>query len=159
MTIIQTPRLITHETIRILEHKSILYRKNILEMIHSAKAGHTGGSLSCVDILNVLYNHIMNISPENYSQINRDHYIHSKGHSVEALYAVLADKGFFPLKRWQQFRSMARILSVTQLVVYPVSSRIQVRWDTGSPSQLGWLWRLKKTVAEIGFSPSWGMES
>ena len=67
-------------------------------MIYTAKAGHTGGSLSCVDILNVLYNHVMNISPENFSEINRDHYIHSKGHSVEALYAVLADKGFFPFE-------------------------------------------------------------
>lgn len=67
-------------------------------MIYMAKGGHTGGSLSCVDILNVLYNHVMNISPENFSLVSRDHYIHSKGHSVEALYAVLADKGFFPVE-------------------------------------------------------------
>lgn len=79
-----------------LARKSIQYRKSILRMIYLSKAGHTGGSLSCVDILNVLYNHVMDISPENFSEINRDHYIHSKGHSVEALYAVLADKGFFP---------------------------------------------------------------
>lgn len=49
-----------------------------------------------MDILNVLYNHVMNISPQNFAQVNRDHYVHSKGHSVEALYAVLADKLFFP---------------------------------------------------------------
>lgn len=79
-----------------LESKSILYRKAILKMIYTAQAGHTGGSLSCIDILNVLYNHVMNISPQNFSRVNRDHYVHSKGHSVEALYAVLADKGFFP---------------------------------------------------------------
>ncbi|HAF62712.1 MAG TPA: transketolase [Anaerolineaceae bacterium] len=78
-----------------LERKSILYRKLILEMILNANAGHTGGSLSCVDLLNVLYNHVMNISPENFADINRDHYIHSKGHSVEALYAILAEKGFY----------------------------------------------------------------
>lgn len=76
-------------------HKSILYRKTILEMIYKAKAGHTGGSLSCIDILNVLYNHVMNITPKNFPQVYRDHYIHSKGHSVEALYTVLADMGFF----------------------------------------------------------------
>lgn len=86
-----------HKSIRLLEAKSILHRKTLLKLIYLAKAGHTGGSLSCVDILNVLYNHVMNIDPENFSEINRDHYIHSKGHSVEALYAVLADKGFFPL--------------------------------------------------------------
>lgn len=84
------------EKSRMLRHKSILYRKTILGMIYTAKAGHTGGSLSCIDILNVLYNHVMNISPQNFAQINRDHYVHSKGHSVEALYAVLADKLFFP---------------------------------------------------------------
>ncbi len=78
-----------------LEYKSILYREEILKVIQHADAGHTGGSLSCVDILNVLYNHVMNISPSNFLKINRDHYIHSKGHSVEALYVVLLDKGFF----------------------------------------------------------------
>jgi transketolase len=81
---------------KMLARKSIQYRKTILRMIFLSKTGHTGGSLSCVDILNVLYNHVMDISPDNFSQINRDHYIHSKGHSVEALYAVLADKGFYP---------------------------------------------------------------
>lgn len=77
--------------------KSIAYRRTILSIIYSAKAGHTGGSLSCIDILNVLYNQIMDITPQNFNQVNRDHYIHSKGHSVEALYAVLADRGFFPV--------------------------------------------------------------
>ena len=76
--------------------KSIQYRKTILSIIKKGNAGHTGGSLSCVDILNVLYNHVMNVSPENFTDPNRDRYIQSKGHSVEVLYTVLADKGFFP---------------------------------------------------------------
>jgi len=79
-----------------LELKSIQYRRNILRMIKTAKTGHTGGSLSCVDILNVLYNQVMNVNPGNFSSPSRDRYIHSKGHSVEALYVVLADCGFFP---------------------------------------------------------------
>lgn len=79
-----------------LEHKSIEYRKKTLKYIKMANAGHTGGSLSCVDILNVLYNRILGITPENFNDANRGHYIQSKGHSVEALYVVLADKGFFP---------------------------------------------------------------
>jgi transketolase len=79
-----------------LELKSIQYRKMVLAMIKKANAGHTGGSLSCVDILNVLYNRVMNITLQNFALRQRDHYIQSKGHSVEALYAVLADKGFFP---------------------------------------------------------------
>jgi transketolase len=76
--------------------KSVEYRKNILKYIFHANAGHTGGSLSCIDILNVLYNHVMNISPENFKSPDRDRYIQSKGHSVEALFVVLAAKGFFP---------------------------------------------------------------
>lgn len=79
-----------------LQQKSIAYRKTILDTIFKARAGHTGGSLSCVDILNVLYNQVMDIRPGNFNQVDRDHYIHSKGHSVEALYTVLADLGFFP---------------------------------------------------------------
>jgi transketolase len=80
-----------------LKRKSVQYRKTILRIIYHAQAGHTGGSLSCVDILNVLYNHVMNISPDNAGDPNRDRYVQSKGHSVEALYTVLADQGFFPL--------------------------------------------------------------
>jgi len=79
-----------------LARKSIAYRKTILTIIKQANAGHTGGSLSCVDILNVLYNQVMNVSPQTMSSPDRDRYVHSKGHSVEALYTVLADCGFFP---------------------------------------------------------------
>lgn len=81
-----------------LRLKSIAYRRTILQMIHRGGAGHTAGSLSCVDILNVLYNQVMNITPANFHLVDRDHYIQSKGHSVEALYAVLADQGFFSVE-------------------------------------------------------------
>lgn len=81
-----------------LKIKSIQYRKDILKYIKMANAGHTGGSLSCVDILSVLYNNILNVSPESFESVDRDRYIQSKGHSVEALYVILADKGFFPVK-------------------------------------------------------------
>jgi transketolase len=83
-------------TVTDLTKKSIEYRKNILKYIFHANAGHTGGSLSCIDILNVLYNHVMNVGPASFKSPDRDRYIQSKGHSVEALYVVLADKGFFP---------------------------------------------------------------
>jgi transketolase len=79
-----------------LRIKSIQYRIRLLQYIKKAKAGHTGGSLSCVDILNVLYNRVLNVSPEHISDPGRDRYVQSKGHSVEALYVVLADRGFFP---------------------------------------------------------------
>lgn len=83
-------------TVEALELKSIQYRKKILTIIKKANAGHTGGSLSAIDILNVLYNRVLNVSPLNFKDANRDRYIQSKGHSVEALYVVLADQGFYP---------------------------------------------------------------
>jgi transketolase len=83
-------------TVRDLELKSVRYRKKVLEIVARAGAGHTGGDLSCVDILNVLYNRIMKVSPANFRDPDRDRYIQSKGHSVEALYVVLAERGFFP---------------------------------------------------------------
>jgi len=83
-------------TDRELQIKSVHLRRKTLEAIFEAGAGHTGGGLSCLDILNVLYNRILNVSPENFSSPARDRYVQSKGHSVEALYAVLADRGFFP---------------------------------------------------------------
>jgi transketolase len=83
-------------TDRELQIKAVRLRKSTLEAIFDAGAGHTGGGLSCLDILNVLYNRILNVSPETFSDPHRDRYVQSKGHSVEALYAVLADAGFFP---------------------------------------------------------------
>ena len=101
-------QFLSHQTEYKLERKSIEYRKSIIKLIYLSKAGHTGGSLSCVDILNVLYNQVMNITPNNLSAIDRDHYIHSKGHSVEALYTVLMDLGFFPedeMKTFEKYNS------------------------------------------------------
>ncbi|MBO0948610.1 transketolase [Fibrella forsythiae] len=82
----------TNELVR----KSVEYRRKILKYIVGANAGHTGGSLSCIDVLNVLYNNVLNVSPETAKSPTRDRYIQSKGHTVEALYVVLADQGFFP---------------------------------------------------------------
>ena len=79
-----------------LKKKSVLYRERTLKIIEDAKAGHTGGDLSCIDILNVLYNGILNISPDRIDDPNRDRYIQSKGHAAEALYAVLVEEGYMP---------------------------------------------------------------
>src|SRR5688572_24226553 len=83
-------------TDRDLALRSARYRRAILRAIKHAGAGHTGGSLSCVDILNVLYNRVLRVSPATFADAHRDRYVQSKGHSVEALFVVLADCGFFP---------------------------------------------------------------
>jgi len=88
-------------TERDLELKSVQYRKALLRLIKSSGAGHTGGDLSCLDILNVLYNRILRVSPETFKSPDRDYYIQSKGHCAEALFVVLADRGFFPEKDLQ----------------------------------------------------------
>ena len=79
-----------------LQLKAVGLRRAMLQLIVNAGAGHTGGGLSCIDILNVLYNRVLNVSPETFGDPTRDRYVQSKGHSVEALYAVLADRGLFP---------------------------------------------------------------
>lgn len=70
-------------------------RKDVINMICAGKAGHIGGDMSVMDTLVTLYFSQMNISPENMDDPDRDLFVMSKGHSVEALYAVLAKKGFF----------------------------------------------------------------
>src|SRR6516164_241649 len=72
-------------TDRELQLKAVHLRKKTLEAIFEAGAGHTGGGLSCLDILNVLYNRVLNVSPETFANPMRDRYVQSKGHSVEAL--------------------------------------------------------------------------
>ena len=74
-------------------------RKQVVDMIVAGKGGHIGGDMSVIDILITLYFRQMNISPENQNDPDRDYFIMSKGHCVEALYAVLAKKGFFPIEQ------------------------------------------------------------
>src|ERR1035437_2057121 len=79
-----------------LQLKAVALRRAMLRLIFNAGAGHTGGGVSCLDILNVLYNRVLNVSPQTFTSPTRDRYVQSKGHCVEVLYAVLADRGFFP---------------------------------------------------------------
>ena len=80
-----------------LRLKAVRNRKRVLQTIAAAGAGHTGGDLSCLDVLTVLYNGILRVSPETAEDPDRDRFVMSKGHSVESLYVVLADRGFFPV--------------------------------------------------------------
>ncbi|MCD8191004.1 MAG: transketolase [Clostridiales bacterium] len=84
-----------------MNYKAFSYdlRKDVLDMIVSGKGGHIGGDMSIMDTLITLYFRQMNISPENQNDPDRDYLIMSKGHCVEALYAVLAAKGFFPIEQ------------------------------------------------------------
>src|ERR1700724_4708662 len=92
------PKKIPMLTERDLELKSVQYRKALLRLIKGGGSGHTGGALSCLDIINVLYNRILRVNPETFESPDHDYYIQSKGHCAEALFVVLADRGFFPEK-------------------------------------------------------------
>ena len=71
-------------------------RKGVIKSTHAAKSGHPGGSLSVTDIMTYLYFEEMNVDPQNPQWADRDRLVLSKGHVAPALYATLAEKGFFP---------------------------------------------------------------
>lgn len=81
-----------------LTRKAYGFRRDIIEMVERSKAGHVGGDLSVIDILTVLYFDQMNVSPANFKDPDRDRFLLSKGHCVDALFCVLAGKGFFDRK-------------------------------------------------------------
>ena len=83
-------------------------RKGIIEEVYSSQSGHPGGSLSIADILTVLYFYEMNINPENPKDENRDRLVLSKGHCSPALYATLANRGFFDV---EELKSLGQGLS------------------------------------------------
>ena len=73
-------------------------RKGIVRAVHSAKAGHPGGSLSAADLFTYLYFEEMNIDPKNPKMENRDRFVLSKGHTAPGLYSALANRGYFPVE-------------------------------------------------------------
>ena len=81
-------------------------RISIIETVYNAKSGHPGGSLSCADILTVLYFNQMNIDPKKQGAKERDRFVLSKGHCAPALYAVLARKGYFDKEELKTFRKI-----------------------------------------------------
>ena len=85
-------------------------RKDIIEMTTAAGSGHPGGSLSCTDIMTMLYFHRMKIDPDNPKMPGHDRFILSKGHCAPAWYAALAEKGFFPREELKNLRQFGSIL-------------------------------------------------
>ncbi|MBI4300965.1 MAG: transketolase, partial [Chloroflexi bacterium] len=79
-----------------LEATARRLRRDIVTMIFKANSGHPGGSLSATDIITALYFHVMRYDPRNPRWEGRDRFILSKGHAAPAMYAALAEAGFFP---------------------------------------------------------------
>ena len=114
-----------------LKRIAIEVRKGIIEEVYNAKSGHPGGSLSCADILTVLYFNQMNIEPEKPHDPNRDRFVLSKGHASPALYSVLAEKGYFDKELLQTFRKIG-----SNLQGHPDMRKVEgVDMTTGSLGQ------------------------
>lgn len=90
----------------ITKAKANALRAELLKMIHAAGSGHPGGSLSCIDIVAVLYNEVMKHDPKNPTWEERDRFVLSKGHVCPAVYEVLADCGYFPKSELMTLRKM-----------------------------------------------------
>lgn len=89
-----------------LEKHAKNVRKNIVKMVHAAKSGHPGGSLSAADIVTCLYFNEMNVNEENVESNKRDRFVLSKGHASPLLYSVLAEKGFISEEELLTFRQV-----------------------------------------------------
>ncbi|MBQ9245761.1 transketolase [bacterium] len=127
-------KTITDIEIKEIETVSKKLRRNVLKMVHNAKSGHPGGSLSSIDILNVLFSKIMKFYPElekNPNYKNRDRFILSKGHASPALYAVMAHFGYFNEDELMTFRKLG-----SRLQGHPSSRALKgIEVSTGSLGQ------------------------
>ena len=93
-----------------LQKKANEVRKGIVTAVHSAKAGHPGGSLSAADIYTYLYFEEMNIEPTEPKMEDRDRFVLSKGHTAPGLYSVLAQRGYFPVEDLKTLRKLGSYL-------------------------------------------------
>jgi transketolase len=93
-----------------LQKRANNVRKGIITAVHSAKAGHPGGSLSSADVFTFLYFEEMNIDPKNPDMEDRDRFVLSKGHNAPGLYSALANRGFFPVEDLKTLRKLGSYL-------------------------------------------------
>lgn len=93
-----------------LQKAALEVRKGIINAVHSAKAGHPGGSLSATEIFTYLYFEEMNINPDNPKDPDRDRFVLSKGHTAPGLYATLANRGYFPVEDLLTLRKLGSYL-------------------------------------------------
>lgn len=118
------------------DHKGLneitnVIRKDIVSMVCKSKSGHPGGSLSAVEILTALYFDQMNIDPTNPKMEDRDRFVLSKGHAAPALYATLAERGYFPKEELNNLRKLGSMLQG-----HPDMNKIPgVEMSTGSLGQ------------------------
>lgn len=95
---------------QLVQEKAKAIRVSILKSVTEAKSGHPGGSLSIADVMALLYYVEMNVDPANPKDPKRDRFVLSKGHAAPALYATLAEKGYFPKEELMKLRKINAML-------------------------------------------------
>jgi len=119
------------ELLQDLEKKARVIRSDIIRMVAEAGSGHPGGSLSAVEIVTALYFHVMRIRPDEPGWPDRDRFILSKGHAAPLLYAVLAERGYFPAEELLTLRKLG-----SRLQGHPAFGKLPgVEASTGSLGQ------------------------
>ncbi|MCQ2565873.1 MAG: transketolase [Clostridia bacterium] len=114
-----------------LQGKAALVRQDIIREVYSAKSGHPGGSLSCADVMTALYFEVMNIDPADPAKEGRDKFVLSKGHAAPALYAAMAERGYFPKEELTSLRHIG-----TRLQGHPSMKKLPgLEMSTGSLGQ------------------------
>ena len=119
-----------------LQKMAVEVRKGIVSSVHSAKAGHPGGSLSAADIFTYLYFEEMNIDPKDPKKEDRDRFVLSKGHTAPGLYSALANRGYFPVEDLLTLRHTGSYLQG-----HPDMKHLPVLWDRDFPQRAAWLWQ------------------
>lgn len=119
------------EDITNLKEKARYIRRRIIESTTAAGSGHPGGSLSCAEIMALMYFHVLHLDPENPDDPDRDRFVLAKGHAAPALYAALAGRGFLPDEELRSLRKLG-----SNLQGHPDSRRTPgVEASTGSLGQ------------------------
>ncbi|HHV57686.1 MAG TPA: transketolase, partial [Firmicutes bacterium] len=119
------------QTLHNLDKKARAIRRDIIRMVGAAGSGHPGGSLSAVEVLTALYFHVMRLDPARPDWAERDRFVLSKGHAAPALYAVLAERGYFPVAELTTLRQLG-----SSLQGHPDMKKVPgVEMSTGSLGQ------------------------
>jgi transketolase len=102
--------MMNDERKRELDEMCLQFRQDLIDLLYQIQTGHPGGSLSCTEILTVLYFDIMNLDPKNPGWEKRDRLILSKGHAAPILYRILAERGYFPKEDLKTLRQAGSYL-------------------------------------------------
>lgn len=141
---------LTAEQKSLVQEKATAIRVSILKAVTAAKSGHPGGSLSIADLMALLYYVEMNVDPKNPKDGNRDRFVLSKGHAAPALYATLAEKGFFDKGELENLRKIDCMLQGHPDMKHtPGVICLPVPWARALVPHVVWHWpdaSTKKTI-------------